>query len=70
MFTFWLNLVAALATFAGSMMMAFSVGKLPGEAYQIDKRGKKIQIAGIRRGRFYQEQSCLQWASRSRWRGC
>jgi hypothetical protein len=52
MVTFWLNLLGALATFAGSMMMAFSIGKLPGEAYQINKRGKKVQMAGIRRGRF------------------
>jgi len=48
----WLNLAGALAGFAGSMMMAFSFVKLPGEAYQISKRGKRIQIAGIRRGRF------------------
>ena len=52
MVTFCLHLLAALATFAGSMMMALSVGKLPGDSYQINKRGKRIQIAGIRRGRF------------------
>jgi len=53
MLAFWFfSFLGVLASFAGSLMMALSVGKLPAEAFQINKRGKRIQIAGIRRGRF------------------
>ncbi len=48
----WCNRVGLIVSFIGSIVIAWSVGRLPSEAYQIDDQGKKIQIAAFRRGRF------------------
>jgi drug/metabolite transporter (DMT)-like permease len=48
----WLNRVGLFASFVASVLIALSIDRLPSEAYQADERGRKIQIAAIRRPRF------------------
>jgi len=50
--TVWCNRLGLIVSFIGSLVIAWSVGQLPSEAYQIDEQGRKIQIAAFRRNRF------------------
>ena len=48
----WCNRVGLIVSFIGSIVIAWSVGQLPSEAYQTDDQGRKIQVAAFRRCRF------------------